>query len=69
MIIILNSRNYCVKVSFEIKYMPEILNIQVDLHMILTEAINYVVNIVHVLCLLSSYVWSLSPIVCFHLYL
>ena len=32
MIIILNSRNCCVKVGFEIKYMHEILNIQVHLY-------------------------------------
>ena len=50
-IIILISRNCCVKVGYEIKCIPEILNIQVHLPLILTE---YVVDIVYVLCLLSS---------------
>ena len=54
MIIILNSKNCCVKVGFEIKYIPEILNIQVHIPLILTEVIHYVIDIVYVLCLLSS---------------
>ena len=53
-VIILNSRNCCVKVGFEIKYMPEILNILVPISLILNKAIYYVIDIVYVLCLLSS---------------
>ena len=37
MIIILNSRNCCVEVGFEIKCIPEILNIQVPISLILTQ--------------------------------